>query len=674
MSRSPELKLSVPLTVGAHPVPVFEGLLTRKVEECMRARDPDFSLTMREYEALQTYIFNKLERGGQLEDAAGNVVPMDLLEESFREVLTGLIEKWCEGRWSKVKHSPLTSDLYSYMGTKAKTILNQVYGTPPKYRGRGHEHFGEGVPFENMLADKVDECRYEGQTFFELTPTEHNNLKEHIIFRLERNGKLEDAAGNVVPPDLLDEKFDEVLAGLITRWCAGRRRARRTKPYTLDLYQYLVNRIATILRKVYDAPGERGSEHFGESIPFEKLLASKVKECMAADETFFDLTMGEYDELKEYIILRLERNGELEDEEGKVVPYDLLDALFNEVITGLIAKWCSGRWAKAKPNPYIFELYGYMAKRVGTVLKRAYAAPELDIDDPEIAESLYYEAADMLDRVSPEELAELLQPLSALERQVLELRFGLTGGAPLGLEEIADEIFANKYYVTQILQGAFIKLQRGDTGWTVGQLPPDSSEEVLRRKVNECMSTGEPYFDLTPDEYNAIKEDIIRRLEEKGHLEDEEENIIPLDLLDAEFNKVLAGLIAKWCSGRWPKSQDRPFTFDLYIYLLHRTKVVLDQMYGAPEVDIYEPEVAEGLYEEIPDILARLGPEEIRMLLQILGPKERQMLELRYGLTGYNPLSLDELGERFGVSHQRVSKIIQSSLEKLRRLIERSGG
>ncbi|MGB9757928.1 MAG: sigma-70 family RNA polymerase sigma factor [Candidatus Bipolaricaulaceae bacterium] len=59
--------------------------------------------------------------------------------------------------------------------------------------------------------------------------------------------------------------------------------------------------------------------------------------------------------------------------------------------------------------------------------------------------------------------------------------------------------------------------------------------------------------------------------------------------------------------------------------------------------------------------------QEIRKALkERLTPRERRVLELRYGLDGNPPKTLDEVGEIFGISRERVRQIQKEALEKLR--------
>ena len=50
--------------------------------------------------------------------------------------------------------------------------------------------------------------------------------------------------------------------------------------------------------------------------------------------------------------------------------------------------------------------------------------------------------------------------------------------------------------------------------------------------------------------------------------------------------------------------------------------------------------------------------------------RERQVIELRYGLRGHEPLTLEEVGRAFGVTRERVRQIENNTLKKLKQLPE----
>ena len=49
-----------------------------------------------------------------------------------------------------------------------------------------------------------------------------------------------------------------------------------------------------------------------------------------------------------------------------------------------------------------------------------------------------------------------------------------------------------------------------------------------------------------------------------------------------------------------------------------------------------------------------------------LSPRERQVLELRYGLDGRQPRTLDEVGRAFNVTRERIRQIEARAMSKLR--------
>jgi RNA polymerase primary sigma factor len=65
-----------------------------------------------------------------------------------------------------------------------------------------------------------------------------------------------------------------------------------------------------------------------------------------------------------------------------------------------------------------------------------------------------------------------------------------------------------------------------------------------------------------------------------------------------------------------------------------------------------------------------LRKETLKRVLSALSARERRVLELRYGLDGNNPRTLDEVGRTFNVTRERVRQIENQSLKKLQALAE----
>ncbi len=78
-------------------------------------------------------------------------------------------------------------------------------------------------------------------------------------------------------------------------------------------------------------------------------------------------------------------------------------------------------------------------------------------------------------------------------------------------------------------------------------------------------------------------------------------------------------------------------------------------------------EQAESPYERAVEILRN---DALRDALENLSYRERRVLELRYGLGGEHPRTLDEVGRTFNVTRERVRQIENQSLGKLQNLRE----
>ena len=73
-------------------------------------------------------------------------------------------------------------------------------------------------------------------------------------------------------------------------------------------------------------------------------------------------------------------------------------------------------------------------------------------------------------------------------------------------------------------------------------------------------------------------------------------------------------------------------------------------------------EQAESPYERAVEFLTK---EALREALENLSYRERRVLELRYGLGGEHPRTLNEVGRTFNVTRERIRQIEHQSLKKL---------
>ncbi len=78
-------------------------------------------------------------------------------------------------------------------------------------------------------------------------------------------------------------------------------------------------------------------------------------------------------------------------------------------------------------------------------------------------------------------------------------------------------------------------------------------------------------------------------------------------------------------------------------------------------------EQAESPYERAAEILAH---QALRDALENISYRERRVLELRYGLGGELPRTLDEVGRTFNVTRERIRQIEKQALKKLQNVRE----
>ncbi|MBR8700711.1 RNA polymerase sigma factor SigA [Fusobacterium sp. DD29] len=65
-------------------------------------------------------------------------------------------------------------------------------------------------------------------------------------------------------------------------------------------------------------------------------------------------------------------------------------------------------------------------------------------------------------------------------------------------------------------------------------------------------------------------------------------------------------------------------------------------------------------------IIEEMGRNQVRELVNILDEREKQILKLRYGLDGEEIHTLEEIGNAFNITRERVRQIEKKTLKKLR--------
>jgi RNA polymerase primary sigma factor len=86
--------------------------------------------------------------------------------------------------------------------------------------------------------------------------------------------------------------------------------------------------------------------------------------------------------------------------------------------------------------------------------------------------------------------------------------------------------------------------------------------------------------------------------------------------------------------------------------------------------DLVPDEQAESPFDTASLSLRR---EDVEQALAALPERERRVIELRYGLDGSQPCTLEEVGQAFGVTRERIRQIENNTLRKLESLPEAQG-
>jgi len=69
------------------------------------------------------------------------------------------------------------------------------------------------------------------------------------------------------------------------------------------------------------------------------------------------------------------------------------------------------------------------------------------------------------------------------------------------------------------------------------------------------------------------------------------------------------------------------------------------------------------------DLQAKSINNDIKSVIGLLEPREAEIIELRFGLDGSRPLTLEEVGEKFDITRERVRQIQNIAIHKMRRIM-----
>ncbi len=89
----------------------------------------------------------------------------------------------------------------------------------------------------------------------------------------------------------------------------------------------------------------------------------------------------------------------------------------------------------------------------------------------------------------------------------------------------------------------------------------------------------------------------------------------------------------------------------------------------ATMLDVFTPE---DTTEPDLDLMNESLKEEVAQGLSILSPREVEVIASYYGLNGYKALTLEEIGEQYGLTRERVRQIKERAIRRLRKAYNRN--
>lgn len=167
-------------------------------------------------------------------------------------------------------------------------------------------------------------------------------------------------------------------------------------------------------------------------------------------------------------------------------------------------------------------------------------------------------------------------------------------------------------------------------------------QSIERALVNQSRTIRLPVH--VSDDINKYLK-ISRELMQNNNREPEPEEIAELMGVEPAYIRRLMVLVKKTYSIEHPMGENNDYS-------------LIDTIEDSSAVD------PANLIEELNKY------SNISEWLETLGENEQEILELRFGLNDREPQTLDTIGQKFGVTRERIRQIEAKSIEKLRKMLE----
>jgi len=313
----------------------------------------------------------------------------------------------------------------------------------------------------------------------------------------------------------------------------------------------------------------------------------------------------------------------------------------------------------------------------------ALALDELDLDAAQI--DAFYDALDeeQIEVVAPEAEAEAERAWEAAEPEIstdtLQLFLKDIGKVPLLTAaqevELAKRIEAGDHSAKQAMVEANLRLvvsiakRYRNQGLPFLDLIQEGTIGLVRAAEKFDWRKG---FKFSTYATWWIRQAVARAIADKGRTIRMPVHVVEkLNKISRSERKLRAELAREPTALEIAVDLDLPVEEVEQIKRSAQTPVSLEKPVGDEE----ESEFGHFLTDvtaQLPDEAAEMAlrREALRSILGSLSPRERAVLELRYGLDGQQPRTLDEVGRAFNVTRERIRQIEHQSLKKLRALAD----